>query len=192
MSDKSKLAAENRLKTTRWWIIAALVIGFCSIVLLLQRRQKQERNQLLQQHLTSSEALVQAQQRLANYVQEVQQQSQEASLAETAMQEQAGNEEAHVRLQRLNASLLHTDESWNEFRNLYQQVYPGFFSELQQRYPDLSPAETRVLSLCKLQLSSKEMALMQGISQESLRKARYRLRKKYPALLQDDDFRNTI
>jgi DNA-directed RNA polymerase specialized sigma24 family protein len=43
-----------------------------------------------------------------------------------------------------------------------------------------------------LELSSKEMAAMLGISQESLRKSRYRLRKKFPQLIEDGDFKDAI
>ena len=44
--------------------------------------------------------------------------------------------------------------------------------------PDLSPADTRLIALTKLQLSQKEMAAMLGVGYDAIRKARQRLRQK--------------
>ncbi|MEJ7684517.1 MAG: hypothetical protein WKG06_43050 [Segetibacter sp.] len=49
---------------------------------------------------------------------------------------------------------------------------------MREKFPDLSPAELRLLILTKLNLSAREMANMLGISIDAIRKSRYRLRKK--------------
>ena len=97
-----------------------------------------------------------------------------------------------VAVQNFSGLTLLTEKDWQKFCQLFETVHPQFFTSLQSRYPGLSPAEVRLLALCKLVLSSKEMATMLGISLESLRKSRYRLRKKYPSLLEDDEFRKVI
>ena len=71
-----------------------------------------------------------------------------------------------------------TDDDWRHFRQLFDQVYPGYLVRLKEKFNDLTPAETRLLALTKLQLPGKDMAGMLGISAESIRKTRYRLRKK--------------
>ena len=71
-----------------------------------------------------------------------------------------------------------TDDDWRHFRNLFEQVHPGLILRLREKFPDLSPAELRLLILTKLNLSSREMANMLGISVDAIRKSRYRLRKK--------------
>ncbi len=49
---------------------------------------------------------------------------------------------------------------------------------LKDRYPDLTPNEMRLSALVKLNLTIKEMAAILGISPDSVKTARYRLRKK--------------
>jgi tetratricopeptide (TPR) repeat protein len=79
--------------------------------------------------------------------------------------------------QLLNSTIL-TEEDWKEFRNLFDKVYPGFFIRLKEKFTDLSPADTRLLALTKLQLAPKEMAAMLGITYDAIKKSRQRLRKK--------------
>ena len=71
-----------------------------------------------------------------------------------------------------------TDDDWAHFRSLFEKVYPGFLDRLRDKFLDLSPAEMRLLILTKLNLSTREMAHMLGVSVDAIRKSRYRLRKK--------------
>ncbi|HJW30459.1 MAG TPA: helix-turn-helix transcriptional regulator, partial [Saprospiraceae bacterium] len=77
----------------------------------------------------------------------------------------------------MHASIL-TEEDWNHFRRMFDTVHPGFFVRLKEKMSDLTPAETRLLALTKLQLAPREMASMLGISYEAIKKARQRLRRK--------------
>lgn len=69
------------------------------------------------------------------------------------------------------------DDDWQEFEMVFQQVHSEFFVKLKQLYPNLSPAEVRLCAMIRLNLHSKDMAAIMGISPDSLRIARYRLRK---------------
>jgi len=73
---------------------------------------------------------------------------------------------------------IHTDDDWEFFKKAFEEVYPGFFGGLRYNYPDITPSELRLSALIKLKLSIKESAAVLGISLESVKKARYRLRKK--------------
>jgi len=70
------------------------------------------------------------------------------------------------------------DKDWEDFKKVFEEVHQAFFIQLQKKHPDLTPAETRLCALIKLKLNSKDIAAIMGISQDSLRIARYRLRKK--------------
>jgi tetratricopeptide (TPR) repeat protein len=70
------------------------------------------------------------------------------------------------------------DRDWDDFRNIFQQVHQTFFDQLQTVSPELTPADTRLAALIRLNLPSKDIATILGISQDSLRIAQYRLRKK--------------
>jgi len=92
--------------------------------------------------------------------------------------------------EKLMASTILTDKEWQQFRLLFEQVYPGFSYRLKVAYPELSPAEVRFFYLTKLNFSSREMATMLGISIDAIHKLRYRLRKKLN--LEDADNFETV
>lgn len=93
----------------------------------------------------------------------------------------------------LHAAIL-TDEDWENFKKAFEEVYPRFFAKLRYHYPDITVAELRLSALIKLKLSLKESASMLGISPESIKKSRYRLRKKFdlPEKETLEDFINKI
>jgi tetratricopeptide (TPR) repeat protein/DNA-binding CsgD family transcriptional regulator len=70
------------------------------------------------------------------------------------------------------------DDDWHEFETVFQQVHNDFFIKLKEFYPDLSPSEVRLCAMIRLNLHSKDIAAIMGISQDSLRTSRYRLRKR--------------
>lgn len=85
---------------------------------------------------------------------------------------------AEARQTLLDASLL-TNDDWDEFRRRFERVYPFFFSQLRAQFADITPAEERLLALAKLRINTRQMSRMLGISPESIRKTKYRLRKKW-------------
>ena len=70
------------------------------------------------------------------------------------------------------------DNEWDDFRKSFEQVHDNFMQGLRKHCTDLSSTELRLCALIKLNISSKDIAVMMGITQDSLRVARYRLRKK--------------
>ncbi len=70
------------------------------------------------------------------------------------------------------------DDDWQEFESIFQQVHAVFFDQLRSEFPDLTSAEIRLCAMLRLNLHSNDIATIMGISQDSLRISRYRLRKK--------------
>ncbi len=70
------------------------------------------------------------------------------------------------------------EEDWVEFQKVFEEIHVDFFSNLKKEFPDLTPTELRLSALLKLNLCSKDIATIMGISPDSLRVSRYRLRKK--------------
>ncbi len=68
-------------------------------------------------------------------------------------------------------------QDWARFKTAFEQISPGFFDKLFQRYPNLSNKELRHCAMIRLKISSKDIAEILGISVASVHKARYRLRK---------------
>ena len=74
------------------------------------------------------------------------------------------------------------DQDWDNFRNYFQGVHGDFEARLNRRASaKLSPREQRLAALIKMQLNNQEVGSILGVSQDSLYKAKYRLRKKLPA-----------
>lgn len=92
-------------------------------------------------------------------------------------------------LSRLSTSRILTREDWAEYKRLFERVYPGFFIKIRQKYPDITDADERILAFSKLNISLKESADILGISYDSMKNSRYRLRKKM-GMDTDTDFRD--
>jgi hypothetical protein len=71
-----------------------------------------------------------------------------------------------------------TDEDWERFKTTFQEVYPNFFAGLRYRFPAITASELRLSALIKMNLSLREAADMLGISTSSVKKSRYRLKKR--------------
>ena len=80
-------------------------------------------------------------------------------------------------IQQINLNFNH-DQYWNEFRETFGQVHQQFFDNLKSHNEELTGNDLRLLSLIKLNLASGDIATLLGISQDSLRVSRYRLKKK--------------
>jgi ligand-binding sensor domain-containing protein/DNA-binding CsgD family transcriptional regulator len=70
------------------------------------------------------------------------------------------------------------DKDWEDFRLYFEQIHSGFYSKLKLTYPDLTPLELRHCALIRLNLTLPECASILGISHDSLKVSRTRLRKK--------------
>lgn len=73
---------------------------------------------------------------------------------------------------------LKLDQSWSEFKMSFEKVHKDFIRGMSLRYQDLSTNELRLCALVRLNLSTKEIAILQNISVQGVKTARYRLRKK--------------
>lgn len=84
-----------------------------------------------------------------------------------------------------------TDENWAQFKAHFEKAYPGLIQHIKETFGNLSPAELRMFLLMKLNIDSKEIASILGISIDSVKKTRYRLKKKIE-LDEDDDLLDYI
>ncbi|MGF6850237.1 tetratricopeptide (TPR) repeat protein [Chitinophaga sp. W3I9] len=78
---------------------------------------------------------------------------------------------------KINQTVNH-EKQWKEFTGIFEQVHQVFFDKLNALHSDLTNNDIKLLALHKMNMDSKDMATILGISPDSLRVARYRLRKK--------------
>lgn len=98
-----------------------------------------------------------------------------------------GNDEKneHIRKIILELDKSISENNWEEFEIRFKEVYVGFYNRLSQKQPDLTSNELRLCAFLKLNMTTKEIADITFQSVESIKKARYRLRKKLN-LVRDD------
>ena len=188
------LEKEKRTTWLKLYFSIAVIVFMAVIFLLVYNRQllKRKKDKALQE---KTEAILQFERKraetdlqyaramLANYTENLRQKTELLDKVQAEIQlvrEHQGIslEEEELLLQKLNDASILTEPDWQEFRELFEKVHAGFFVKLKEAYPNLTPAETRLCALTKLKLDTKEMAAMLGVSTDTIKKTRQRLRKK--------------
>ena len=70
------------------------------------------------------------------------------------------------------------EEDWENFSKHFNEVHHDFLNRLKQDFPDLSPNDLKLCAYLRLNLTTKEIAPLMGISVRGVEVSRYRLRKK--------------
>lgn len=70
------------------------------------------------------------------------------------------------------------DDTWNEIEILFLNLHQDFFNNLMEQFPGLTKNELRLCAFLRLNLSIKDIASVTHQSEETIKKARYRLRQK--------------
>lgn len=136
-------------------------------------------------HLRSRQLLAIHQQNLTQFTQTLveknklifEMENELAALRETAVSPSDQAPDVQIQEELLNHLIL-TESDWIAFKKYFDEVYPGFMARLRNSYTDLSSAEERLFLLIKLNLNRHEIASTLGISVESVKKGRARLRKR--------------
>ncbi|WP_084438903.1 triple tyrosine motif-containing protein [Algoriphagus mannitolivorans] len=91
------------------------------------------------------------------------------------------NKQLNSQLNRLVKSIdkdLEGGEEWALFSQNFDQVHGNFITRLKERYPDLTPQEIKFSAYIRMNLNTKEIANLLGISVRGVEIGRYRVRKK--------------
>ncbi|MCM4159880.1 histidine kinase [Antarcticibacterium flavum] len=80
-------------------------------------------------------------------------------------------------MNKINNAIKSKDE-WKVYETNFNELHEDFFKELLQAYPKLSNKDLKLCSYLKMNMSSKEIAPLMGISVRGVEVHRYRLRKK--------------
>lgn len=91
------------------------------------------------------------------------------------------NKETHQSLVQIVKEIdttLRLQEDWEQFEYHFDQVHGDFLIRLRDEFVELTPNEQKLCALLRLNLNTKEIANLMGISLRGVEIARYRLRKK--------------
>jgi DNA-binding CsgD family transcriptional regulator len=78
------------------------------------------------------------------------------------------------------------DDEWKVFEHNFNLAHETFLHQLKDEYPDLTPNDLRLCAFLRINLASKEIASLLGISVRGVENHRYRLRKKLNLAAEDD------
>jgi len=196
LGDVAKLDAEANAATLKRNLIIVILFLLMILTLVIYNRQRQKRRSektLFQ----SREALLQSEKKRAeeelrnaidelnSYTQNIREKndliekvSAELEVLKNTMAIEHVAPEKLEYFEKLVKSTILTANDWDSFRQMFDKVHKGFFFKLKQVFPNLSEADTRLLSLIKLQLTNREMSNMLGVGIDAIKKAKQRLRKK--------------
>lgn len=89
---------------------------------------------------------------------------------------------------------MRTEEDWNSFIGSYSKINSNFLNTLLTDYPHLSKSDIRICLLFRLKFSYKEIAHLLNITPDTVKKYRYRIRRKLdlPKDLTIDQFLDKI
>jgi tetratricopeptide (TPR) repeat protein len=161
---------------------SGIIIILLLLTLYLVRLQNKKNVELKERQIRSvQKELELRQEQLISFTQQLTDRSRIIQELEAGMQGKATPvsepEDEHAFEQLLQMKIL-TEEDWRVFRIQFEQVFPGVMMRLHARFPFLTGAEQRIFLLIRLCSDTKEIADLLGISSESVRKAKYRLKKK--------------
>jgi tetratricopeptide (TPR) repeat protein/DNA-binding CsgD family transcriptional regulator len=203
VAQRHRLAQQHSAHRIRELTLALLGLGLLAALagsglLARQRRLRAERDntalrarqaELENQQLRAQEALRQSQDALALKNGELTglalQVNNKEQLVATVREELRAvaptDEGAAQQLHKLRQSLVlntHLAAGRDALQQALEQIHPRFFAALQQRCPKVTTNERRLAALLRLNLTTKDLAAVLGISEEGVRKANYRLRRK--------------
>ena len=170
-------AQKQKLILQRNLIIAALIlVFFLGISYQVNRTRNLKRKRKIRdlELKNTQESLDHAQTRLQNLTRKIRENN---DLIDRMQQNYSSQTDQKMVRELQNATIL-TPEDWDQFKNNFTQVYPGFIEKLESRHPILTSAEIRCLCLQKLRMSNREIAAAQGVSPKSINVTNHRIRKK--------------
>jgi len=165
----------------RNFILVTIVLTAVILLLYFNRlrlKQKHRQEFVVQQKNAAETELIAAKEQMQQFTHNI---FEKTELIEK-LSRQLSHKQENIKHQELINDLAHqtilTEDEWENFKSLFEKIYPGFFLTLKERATDITIAEQRMAALTRLNLTAKQMASMLGISVDSVHKTRQRLRQR--------------
>jgi len=118
-------------------------------------------------------------------------------LSEIEQLSKTGNNEisgCYGKVKRIVNDNINFDKEWHQFKLHFEEVNPGFFYNLHQKFPTLTQSELKLCAYYRINLDTKEIARLLNVTNAAIQKGRHRLRKKMdiPSEIEISDFMSTF
>nr|MDQ3016540.1 hypothetical protein [Bacteroidota bacterium] len=170
---------KHKIALTRNFILIFIILFALLGFLILNRqklRLKVRRHEALEAKRLAEQEAISAKEQLRLYTHNLFEKTSLVENLQAKLLEREMNEEQKNHITELSRHAILTDADWENFKTLFEKVYPAFFYQLRQRVPDLTTADQRMAAMSRLQMSNKESATLLGIAPNSVIKAKQRLR----------------
>jgi len=180
--------AQKNIQKRNFLILTIFILLLAGIILwYFQYRRKNNEIKLHQHNLSNLTAVIIQKNKLLSQLESQLNYGEEMALAETQTETETEAEtedeiETEAEAEEFDNTLYNkqilTDADWASFKIQFDKAYPGFLLRLRKANHNLSEAEERLFLFIKLKLKSKEAAAMLGITVDSIKKTRNRLKKR--------------
>ena len=169
---------------TRNIIIVIIILLSAFTLLVINRKQLQtkmamekaeQENKLMEQEITA------AKKQMRMFTENIVEKTALIEKLEHQKQDVQNSVERQGLINELSNQTILTEDDWINFKTTFEKIHPGFFRKLKEKVAEITIAEQRMASLTKLNLTTRQIASMLGISVDSVHKTRQRLRQRIHA-----------
>ena len=169
---------------TRNIIIVIIILLSAFTLLVINRKQLQtkmamekaeQENKLMEQEITA------AKKQMRMFTENIVEKTALIEKLEYQKQDVQNSVERQGLINELSNQTILTEDDWINFKTTFEKIHPGFFRKLKEKVAEITIAEQRMASLTKLNLTTRQIASMLGISVDSVHKTRQRLRQRIHA-----------
>jgi len=162
-------------------IIAGIIIASILALLLVNRNRlktKLKMEKAEQEKMLMNQEILSAKEQLQMFTQNVLEKNTLIENLQEIIKSKQHLADRQSLINDLSNQTILTEAEWIKFKLMFEKTYPDFFAILKSKYPEITIAEQRMAALIYVQLSTKQIASMLGISPDSVHKTRQRLRQR--------------
>lgn len=183
--DKKILQVQEGITSQRVYYLIILIVLIIVISLLILYNQQQRILRKRAEQELSGERLSYVEKEMSNLVLLIVQKNELISTVKQELKNIRKTAPESELIQNKTTSLIHVlnnnfgiEKDKALLNSNLDQIHNSFLNSLEKKYPNITESEKKIVSLLRLNFTSKEMASVLGISHNSVNVARYRLRKK--------------
>ena len=179
---------EEQVQQRNFIIAGILFLAVIALLLINRQRLKvkyqqeltrQENLRIQQENLRIQQEMESATVQLKMFTENIIEKTNLVEKLEQQLNNKTLSREEQQLISQLSQQTILTEDDWNKFKSLFEKIFPLFFQRIKNTAADITVAEQRMAALTRLQLTTRQMASMLGISVDSVHKTKQRLRKRF-------------
>lgn len=185
-------AESQKTKKNLYFVLLLVVLSGAAIVVILLRKNHNNKTRLTEERLEREKA----EKEFLDEKLKINEEETKRVIADNTMRlafkqellnklkKEVGTTQLEALKNSLNSTItelqlqINTEEKLGDLQNRIEEVNKGFDLKLIEQYPSLTKTEREICSLLRLNLSIKEIMTIRNVSLDSVKSARYRIRKK--------------